>query len=163
VSARRSSAASAAPRSSRSASPSATSPGAPRTSADTRLAYAEFLLHLDDARQSAQRLNYRLRQTGESGDTAGVVEAAHDIGALTTRERTWLEDHPPADCYAEVHGAAGDLLDAYDDVARLALVWTEASGLGVIGALQDLAAAVQAAGAAATTVADAAAATTCGT
>jgi len=51
---------------------------------------------------------------------------------------------------------------ADDEVARLALVWTEASGLGVFGALQDLATAVQTAGAAATAVGDAASATTCG-
>ena len=161
-SARRSSAPSASPAPRRSASPSSKATAAPRATGDPRVAYAEFLLHLDDARQTAQQLNDDLRQTGESGDTAGVVQAAHDIQALATRERRWLKGHPPADCYADVHAATGDLLDAYDEVARLALVWTEASGLGVFGALQDLATAVQTAGAAATAVGDAASTTTCG-
>ena len=161
-SARRSARPSSTPRASRSPAPSSKATPAPRTTGDPRVAYAEFLLHLDDARQTAQQLSDDLRQTGESGDTAGVVKAAHEIQALATRERRWLKDHPPADCYADVHAATGDLIDAYDEVARLALAWTEASGLGVFGALQDLATAVQAAGAAATTVGDAAAATTCG-
>jgi hypothetical protein len=160
--ARRSSTPAPSPRASRSAAPSTTATSGPRATGDPRLAWAAFLAHLDDARQTAQQLSDDLRQTGESGDTAGVVKAAHDIQALATRERRWLKDHPPADCYADVHTATGDLIDAYDEVARLALVWTEATGLGVFGALQDLAAAVQAAGAAATTVGDAAAATTCG-
>ncbi len=134
----------------------------PTGTGDPRLAYAEFLLHLNDARTTAQALNDDLRSTGELGDKAGVRTAVAGIQALIDREGRWLAGHPPAPCYAALHGKTVDLLADYGKVADKALVWADASGFGVLTALSELADAVQTATATATDVGSSIGAVSCG-
>ena len=43
-------------------------------------------------------------------------------------ERDWLREHPPADCYAAAHAAAGAMLDAYGKAADAFIHWADTGG-----------------------------------
>jgi hypothetical protein len=112
---------------------------APDPPSDPRLAYAEFLLHLDAARAEVQDLNATLVTAAENGDQATVRAVSVDILQFADRERDWLLTHPPAACYADAHDAAGAMLEAYATVAERAIDWADAdTGLEALDALADV-------------------------
>jgi len=108
-----------------------------------------FLDRMNGARTSAQALNAQLREAGEAQDTDAVRATAGEMADLVATERAWLSEHPPADCYADAHAAADDLLAAYGEVATQATRWVDTSGLATLSALADLYVAVEDATAAA--------------
>ena len=104
--------------------PSASPPPAPartakpRATGDPRLAYAEFLLRVNDDRATVDDLNTALTTAGNAQDPDAVRRASVDILDFVDVERDWLQGHPPADCYAAAHAAAGTMLDAYRTAAE---------------------------------------------
>lgn len=135
------SAASTAP-TARPTTPPRTSP--PRTTGDPRLAYAEFLLRVNDDRTTVGRLNATLTDAVKSTDTDATQAAAVAILDFVDAERVWLIGHPPADCYAAAHGAAISMLEAYGTAAERFIDWA-ATGGGLDG-LPALGTALDAAG-----------------
>jgi hypothetical protein len=108
-----------------------------------------FLDRMNGARTAAQTLNGDLRDAGEAQDLDAVRRTAADMADLVATERAWLGANPPADCYADAHAAADDLLAAYGEVATEATRWADTSGLAALSALADLYVAVEDATAAA--------------
>ena len=137
------------------ASPSpdvATSPEPPSGGeAEPLVGWLTFLDRMNGARTSAQALNGELRDAGEAQDVDAVRRTAADMADLVATERAWLSANPPADCYADAHAAADDLLASYGEVATQATRWADTSGLAALSALADLYVAVEEAAAAAAT------------
>lgn len=127
------------------ASPSRTDP--PRATGDPRLAYAEFLLRVNDDRSAVDRLNRALGTATDDRDLDAVRAAAVDILDFVDAEHDWLREHPPTDCYAKAHASANAMLEAYGTAADRFIDWSAAGG-GLAG-LAAFGRAVDAAGAAA--------------
>jgi hypothetical protein len=139
----------------------------PRATGDPRLAYAEFLLRVNDDRAAVDRLNRALSSAAEAQDPKAVTAAAVDILDFVDSERDWLREHPPAACYAAAHASANAMLDAYGAAADRFIIWADAGGalggLGGLGALGDALAAADTAADALTAFGKALEATTCAT
>ena len=118
----------------RPATPSPTDPAAaPRPDrrarrGDPRLAYAEFLLRVNDDRPTVEKLNRALSSAAQAQDPTAVRRAAVAILDFVDGERDWLREHPPADCYAAAHAAAGAMLDAYGAAADRFIAWAATGG-----------------------------------
>ena len=104
----------------------------PRASGPPLLAWAEFLARLNEDRSTVEGLNAALTTAAQAQDPDAVKAASVDILDFVDVERDWLRDHPPADCYAEAHGAAAAMLDAYGTAAERFIDWS-ASGGGLAG------------------------------
>jgi hypothetical protein len=149
VSARPSATAAATPSPSPSAPPSpAAAPTAPpRATGDPRLAYAEFLLRVNDDRSQVERLNQDLSTAAQAQDPGAVRTASVAILGFVDGERDWLREHPPADCYAPAHDSANAMLDAYGFAADRFIHWADTGGgLAGLAALGDAVDAAQQAG-----------------
>ncbi len=121
----------------------------PRASDPPRLAWAEFLAHLNEDRSTVDGLNSALTTAAQAQDVNAVKAASVDILDFVDVERDWLREHPPADCYAAAHGAAAAMLDAYGSAADRFVDWTATGGgLGGLPALGDAIAAADTARAA---------------
>jgi hypothetical protein len=114
-------------------------PRPPAPSGEARLLYAEFLTRLDDDRATVGPLNAALTSAAQTGDKPAVRETAVDILQFADGERDWLLGHPPADCYATAHDAAGSMLEAYATVADRAIEWTNRTGFAALQALARVA------------------------
>ena len=148
------------------ATPAAPAPSKapPRASGPPRLAWAEFLARLNEDRSTVEGLNAALTTAAQAQDPDAVKAASVDILDFVDVERDWLRDHPPADCYAEAHGAAAAMLDAYGTAADRFIDWTATGGgLGGLPALGDAVAAADTARAAFETFVAALEGTTCPT
>lgn len=120
---------------------------APRATGDPQLAYAEFLLRVNDDRTTVQRLNAALSTAAQAQDQPAVRTAAVAILDFVDGERDWLREHPPADCYAGAHAAAGAMLDAYGTAADAFIHWADTGGgLAGLAAFGDAIDAAQTAG-----------------
>ena len=120
---------------------------APRATGNPRLAYAEFLLRVNDDRTTVQRLNAALSTAAQAQDQPAVRTAAVAILDFVDGERDWLREHPPADCYAAAHAAAGAMLDAYGTAADAFIHWADTGGgLAGLAAFGDALDAAQTAG-----------------
>ena len=120
---------------------------APRATGNPRLAYAEFLLRVNDDRTTVQRLNAALSTAAQAQDQPAVRTAAVAILDFVDGERDWLREHPPADCYAGAHAAAGAMLDAYGAAADAFIHWADTGGgLAGLAAFGDALDAAQTAG-----------------
>ena len=120
---------------------------APRATGAPRLAYAEFLLRVNDDRTTVQRLNAALSTAAQAQDPKAVRTAAVAILDFIDGERDWLRQHPPADCYAAAHAAAGAMLDAYGTAADAFIHWADTGGgLAGLAAFGDALDAAQTAG-----------------
>ena len=119
-----------APPSAPATSRPATAP--PRATGDPRLAYAEFLLRVNDDRTMVEQLNQDLSTAAQAQNTGAVHAAAVAILDFADGERDWLREHPPADCYAAAHAAATTMLDAYAAAADRFIRWA-ATGGGLAG------------------------------
>ena len=120
---------------------------APRATGDPRLAYAEFLLRLNDDRAQAERLNANLSSAAQAQDPVAVRRASVAILDFVDSERDWLRGHPPATCYADAHESAGAMLDAYGTAADRFIRWADpGGGLAGLGALGEALDAAQEAG-----------------
>lgn len=134
----------------------------PRASGPPRLAWAEFLAHLNEDRSTVDGLNAALTTAAQAQDVGAVKAASVDILDFVDVERDWLRDHPPADCYAAAHGAAAAMLDAYGTAADRFIDWTTTGGgLGGLPALGDAVGAADTARAAFETFVTALEGTTC--
>jgi hypothetical protein len=124
-----------APGSKSSATPEST-PAASTSTDETRSRFRAFVTRLETDRRRVAELNDALL-TGARADDPGVVRsAAVDILQFADGERDWLLAHPPADCYAAAHAAAGSMLEAYATVADRAIDWVDAEpGLAALDAL----------------------------
>lgn len=121
----------------------------PRATGPPLLAWAEFLARLNEDRSTVEGLNAALTTAAQAQDPDAVKAASVDILDFVDVERDWLRDHPPADCYAEAHGAAAAMLDAYGTAADRFIDWTTTGGgLGGLPALGDAVAAADTARAA---------------
>lgn len=134
----------------------------PRATGEPRLAYAEFLLRVNDDRTMVEQLNQDLSTAAQAQNTGAVHAAAVAILDFADGERDWLREHPPADCYAAAHAAATTMLDAYAAAADRFIRWA-ATGGGLAGlpALGDALDAAQVASDALTAFGRALEATTC--
>jgi type IV secretory pathway VirB10-like protein len=116
---------------------------APRTSTAPRLAYAAFLRRINDDRATVDRLNANLSAAVQAQDPVATRPAAVAILDFVDRERDWLRDNPPADCYAAAHQEAGTMLDAYGMAADAFIAWADTggglAGLAALGDAVDLA------------------------
>ena len=120
---------------------------APRATGNPRLAYAEFLLRVNDDRTTVQRLNAALSTAAQAQDQPAVRTAAVAILDFVDGERDWLREHPPAGCYAGAHAAAGAMLDAYGAAADAFIHWADTGGgLAGLAAFGDALDAAQTAG-----------------
>ena len=127
-----------------SRAPELTAP--PRATGDPRLAYAEFLLRVNDDRTAVNGLNNELSTAAQAQDPVAVRRASVAILDFIDGERDWLREHPPATCYADAHEAAGAMLDAYGEAADRFIRWADAGGgLAGLAALGDALDAAQAA------------------
>ena len=109
-----------------SATPAATAP--PRTSEKPALAYAAFLKRVNDDRATVEQLNQDLSPAVQAQDVAATRKASVAILDFVDGEHDWLRDHPPADCYAAAHAAAGAMLDAYGKAADGFVKWADTGG-----------------------------------
>ncbi len=114
---------------------------APESTEAAQVSYVRFLARLAEDRSTVADLNQRLADAGEGGDRATARATAVDILRFSDGERDWLAAHPPADCYAPAHAAAGTMLEAYAAVADRAIEWADADGLDTLTALANLVAA----------------------
>jgi hypothetical protein len=136
--------------------------GPPRATGEPRLAYAEFLARVNGDRTTVERLNQDLSTAVQAPDLDATRRASVAILDFADAERDWLRSHPPADCYAPAHAAAGAMLDAYATAADGFIHWTETGGgLAGLVALGDAVQAAQDAGDALTAFGAALDATTC--
>lgn len=134
----------------------------PRATGDPRLAYAEFLLRLNDDRAQAERLTNDLSTAAQAQDPGAVRTASVAILGFVDGERDWLREHPPADCYAPAHGSANAMLDAYGAAADRFIHWADSGGgLTGLAALGDAVDAAQTASDALTTFGRTLEGTTC--
>ena len=100
----------------------------PRTSEKPALAYAAFLKRVNDDRATVERLNQDLSPAVQSQDLVATRKAAVAILDFVDGEHDWLREHPPADCYAAAHAAAGAMLDAYGKAADGFIKWADSGG-----------------------------------
>jgi hypothetical protein len=125
---------------------------APFASGDPRLAYSEFLLRVADDRSTVDALNRALEAGARAQDLGAVRRASVDILDFVDAERDWLREHPPAVCYADAHGSALAMLDAYGTAADRFVDWSASggglAGLGPLGKAIDAAQDAEAAAAA---------------
>ena len=144
--------------------PAATAPGTlpPRSTGDPRVAYAEFLLRVNDDRATVEDLNRDLASTAEAQDPDAVRTAAVAILDFVDGERDWLREHPPAECFAAAHASANAMLEAYGSAADRFVTWAATGGgLGGLVALGEAIEAADAAGDALAAFGRALEATTC--
>lgn len=113
---------------------------------DPRLQFVEFQLRLADAGRDVQALNEALTDAARAEDDAATVAAAVDMLDFVDRERDWLGQHPPADCYADAHRAARSMLADYGAVADGAIDYANATGLDRLEAFGEVLARADAAG-----------------
>lgn len=136
----------------------------PRATGAPRLAYAEFLLRLNDDRTTVEALNRTLAAAADAQNLDAVRTAAVAILDFVDVERDWLRGHPPADCYSVAHASATAMLDAYGTAADRFVDWSAAggglNGLAALGLAVD---AASAAGDALTTFGTVLGGTTCAT
>jgi hypothetical protein len=118
-------------------SPGAIATSSPVATTDPRLAYAAFVLRLEDTGRETEPLLDDLRDAAEATDEAGVRTAAEALGVIADREREWLAANPPAACYAGAHAEADDTYAATAAAADAAIGWADATGLAKLGALVD--------------------------
>jgi hypothetical protein len=119
-------------------SPSRVPTAPPRATGDPRLAYAAFLLRINDDRSQVERLNQDLSTAAQAQDARAVRTASVAILGFVDGERDWLREHPPADCYAAAHGSANAMLDAYGTAADRFIHWADSGGgLAGLAALGD--------------------------
>lgn len=101
-------------------------------SAAPALRYAVFLAEMLETREGIEGSVTSLIEAGSGagvGMTAEEVRtAAESLSARITDQRAWLADNPPAECYADVHGAAATFLDSLKDVTTAAIGWADAMG-----------------------------------
>lgn len=145
-------------------SPTTRTPSPTRTATaggDARLRFAEFGLRLRDAATEVQALNQALTQAVQAQDDPASTAAAVDMLDFVDRERDWLNEHPPAPCYAAAHDAAGAMLRDYAAVAEAAIEYAAARGLDRLEAFAVIADRAEAAGRALTDLQDALEAATC--
>ena len=99
-------------------------------SAAPALRYAVFLTQMLEARNALEGSVTSLIEAGSgvgaAMDATAVRTAAEDLASDISERRAWLADNPPADCYAEVHAAAGTFLDSLKDVTTAAVGWADA-------------------------------------
>jgi hypothetical protein len=126
------------------------------------VAYAEFLLRVNDDRATVEDLNRDLASTAEAQDPDAVRTAAVAILDFVDGERDWLREHPPAECFAAAHASANAMLEAYGSAADRFVTWAATGGgLGGLVALGDAIDAADAAGDALAAFGRALEATTC--
>ena len=113
---------------------------------DPRLQFVEFQLRLADAGRDVQALNEALTDAARAEDDAATVAAAVDMLDFVDRERDWLGQHPPADCYTDAHRAARSMLADYGAVADGAIDYANATGLDRLEAFGEVLARADAAG-----------------
>jgi hypothetical protein len=143
-------------------SPSRVPTAPPRATGDPRLAYAAFLLRINDDRSQVERLNQDLSTAAQAQDARAVRTASVAILGFVDGERDWLREHPPADCYAAAHGSANAMLDAYGTAADRFIHWADSGGgLAGLAALGDAVDAAQTASDALTTFGRTLEGTTC--
>ena len=99
-----------------------------RATGHPALAYAEFLQRLNGDRSTVDGLNSALATAAEAQDREAARTAAVRILDFVDTERDWLAGHPPAECYAPAHTAAGAMLDAYGSAADAFVTWSAAGG-----------------------------------
>jgi hypothetical protein len=87
------------------------------------VAYAEFLLRVNDDRATVEDLNRDLASTAEAQDPDAVRTAAVAILDFVDGERDWLREHPPAECFAAAHASANAMLEAYGSAADRFVTW----------------------------------------
>jgi hypothetical protein len=144
----------------------ASTPGAatrpPRTSEKPALAYAAFVKRVNDDRATVERLNQDLSAAVQAQDIATTQTASVAILDFADGEHDWLREHPPADCYATAHAAAGLMVDAYGKAADGFIKWADTGGgLDGLVALGDAVQAAQDAADSLTAFGDALDATVC--
>jgi hypothetical protein len=124
-----------------SAPPAATVP--PRASGAPGKAYAEFLQRVNADRTRVDELNQDLTAAVQAQDPVAARRASVAILDFVDGERDWLREHPPADCYATAHTAAGAMLDAYGSAADRFIRWADTggglAGLAALGEALDAA------------------------
>jgi hypothetical protein len=118
----------AASSSSRSSEKPAVATAPPRTSEKPAVAYAAFLRRVNDDRATVERLNQDLSPAVQAQDVVATRTASVAILDFVDGEHDWLRDHPPADCYAAAHAAAGAMLDAYGKAADGFIKWADTGG-----------------------------------
>ena len=134
----------------------------PRTSMAARLAYAAFLKRVTDDRATVDRLNANLSAAVQAQDPVAARPAAVAILDFVDRERDWLRQNPPAECFAAAHASAGAMLDAYSAAANGFSKWSDAGGgLNGLAALGDAVTLAQQAADASTAFGQTLDATTC--
>lgn len=149
------------------ASPTPTPPASPTPTpigtaeGDPRLRFIEFQLRLADAAADVQALNEALTDAARAEDDAATVAAAVDMLDFVDRERDWLGQHPPTDCYAEAHRAARAMLADYGAVADGAIDYANATGLDRLAAFGEVLERADVAGDALRVLGDALEAATC--
>ena len=115
----------------------------PRATGDPRLAYAEFLLRVNDDRSTVDGLNRTLAAAAEAEDMDAVRTAAVAILDFVDLERDWLQAHPPADCYAAAHASGEHDARGVRHGGRRFVDWTAAGGgldgLAALGGAADAA------------------------
>jgi hypothetical protein len=99
-------------------------------SAAPALRYAVFLGQMVQAREQIETSLSSLVDAGSGaapGQTPDQVRAgAESIGAIAAEHRAWLEENPPADCYADAHLAASGVVEGLTDASATALGWADA-------------------------------------
>jgi hypothetical protein len=92
----------------------AASEGTSATETDQWLA---FVGYVGDTMPTLAGQANALADAANAGDVDGVVEQANNIEDTTNEVIDYLDSHPPADCYADVHAATRSAIDEYRTAA----------------------------------------------
>ena len=100
------------------------------TTAAPGLRYAVFLGQMVAAREGIQTTLTELVAAGSGAGPAQTADqvrsSAESIAAIAADQRAWLEENPPADCYADAHHAAGAVVESLSDASTAAIGWADA-------------------------------------
>jgi len=100
-------------------SPTAAQSSEPAATPAPNTSLATFVRHVGRAIEQGEALLTPLQEAAQALDVKAVRAAAAALSGWAATESAWLDRHPPARCYAEVHREYGGAIDDFAEAAAI--------------------------------------------
>lgn len=94
-------------------------PTEPAATAAPNTSLATFVRHVGRAIKQGETLLTPLREAAQALDVKAVRASAAALSGWAATESAWLDRHPPASCYADVHRAYASAIDEFAEAAAI--------------------------------------------
>ena len=108
----------------------------PPATAEANTPLATFLRHVGRAIKQGESLLTPLQKAAQALDVKAVRTSAAALSSWAATESAWLDHHPPASCYADVHHTYASAIDDFAQAATITEQFAKAFPFADYGALQ---------------------------